>query len=93
MADVASIYPIRQLYFQCRGCKAQWMVRPEPPIRNIVELMSFTGDPRCMEPCPRHCGATRVDMLFKAGTLSDAPADGPKVDPFTLFDKTGRGGC
>lgn len=86
----ASIYPIRQLYFQCTGCKTQWMLRADPPICNIEDLKAFTSDPNKMEPCPKNCGARTADMLFKVGT----PGGGERpvvseeiVDPFSVFDK------
>ena len=79
-----SIYPIRQLYFQCDGCKAQWMLRPDPPIDSAAALKAFTSDPKKMNSCPKSCGATTCSMLFKVDT--GEPVSGEKTDPFLVFD-------
>lgn len=80
MPTAESIYPIAQLYFQCEGCKAEWMIRPDPPILNVIALKAFTnrGD---MGPCPKTCGSRTVSMIFKASLGTST------VDPFSLFDK------
>jgi hypothetical protein len=79
-----SIYPIRQLYFQCDGCKAQWMLRAEPPIHDVDGFKAFTSDPKRMESCPRKCGATTCSIAFRLG---EPPTDATeRADPFSMFD-------
>lgn len=79
-----SIYPIRQLLFECVGCKAHWMIRAEPPIQNIQELTSFTSDPTKMEGCPKRCGANKVNMAFR---IPGPPTTEPASDPFSVFEE------
>lgn len=82
MAEL-SIYPINQLLFECTGCKAHWMIRADPPIRNIQELTAFTSDPNRMEGCPKRCGATTVNMAFRVP--GPVKPEGPASDPFSVF--------
>jgi hypothetical protein len=84
VSDAASIYPIRQLYFQCSGCKAQWMLRADPPIRNIDEFKAFTSSPEKMEPCPQNCGARTCSIAFRVPGPEASPGAG-RTDPFSVF--------
>jgi hypothetical protein len=79
--EATSIYPIHQIYFQCDGCKAQWMIWADPPIRNIDDFKAFMSDPGRMEPCPRNCGARTCSLAFRAGPATSSEG----ADPFCAF--------
>lgn len=83
MSGEPSIYPIHQLYFECTGCKAQWMIRATPAIDRIEDLQAFLRDPNKTEPCPKSCGSKTRSVAFRLGP----PTPGNKVDPFSIFKK------
>lgn len=86
-SEGGSIYPIHQLYFQCDGCKAQWMIRVDPPIKGIEDFKAFTQSPEKMKPCPMNCGGRTCSIAFRAGPMF---ATRSGVDPFEMFKK-GKG--
>lgn len=59
-----SIYPIRYLHFACNGCKAEWTLHVDPPIRGIEDFKRFMDEGR-MGPCPRNCGSRTCNVKFR----------------------------
>jgi hypothetical protein len=84
-----SIYPIRQVYFECSGCKAKWMLRIDPPITNIDEFKAFTSDPAQMESCPQNCGSRTCSLAFRIS--GPGAPEGGHADPFSVFTRLRTG--
>ncbi len=80
-----SIYPIKQVYFECTGCKSRWMLVVDPPVKCVEDLKAYTTDPDRMTGCPKGCGSKTVNMAWRVRDPDGKPAEG--ADPFAVFDK------
>jgi len=72
MSESASIYPIQYLHFACNGCKTEWTLHVDPPIRCIEDLKAFMDGGR-MGPCPRGCGARTCDVKIRLRASREPP--------------------